>query len=88
MGGRFVNRPPNRIPKFFFFLLTNVRKGGYNKANIFKGSEEKSRLRYPVREPRQVRVGTVKAAEHGLRAGFSIGRESRVRPLTRFELCI
>lgn len=45
-----------------------------------KGCEEKSRLRYPVREPWKVRVGTVKAAEHGLGAEPSILRRFRVRP--------
>ena len=42
-------------------------------------------LRQPVREPRKVGGGTGKEAEHGLGAGLSIGRESRERPLTRFE---
>ena len=32
-------------------------------------------------------MGTGKAAEHGLGAGLSIGRESRVRPLKRFKVC-
>ena len=38
-----------------------------------------------VREPRLVRRGTETEAEHGPRAGVSIGRPSRVRPLERFE---
>ena len=50
-----------------------------------KSCEEKSKLSEPVREPRKVRGGTIKAAEHGLGAGFSIGREPRVRPLKRGE---
>ena len=46
-----------------------------------KSCEEKSRLFDPVREPRKVGGGTAKAAEHGLGAGLSIGREPRVIPL-------
>ena len=38
-------------------------------------------LRYPVREPRKVRVGTEKEAEHGLGAGLSIGRLSPGAPV-------
>ena len=36
-------------------------------------------------EPCLVRVGTAEAAEHGLGAGVSISRHSRVRPLLREE---
>ena len=32
-----------------------------------------------------MRAGTAEEDEHGLGAGSSIGRRSRVRPLTRFE---
>jgi len=49
-----------------------------------KSCEEKSRQSDPVREPRKVGGGTAKAAEHGLGAGFSIGREPRVIPLQVF----
>ena len=54
----------------------------------WKSCEEKSRSQYPVREPRQVRGGTAEGDEHGLGAGLPIGRQSRVRPLTRFEVRI
>ena len=50
-----------------------------------KSDEKKSTFTEPVREPCQVRVGTEKDAEHGLGAGPSIGRRSRVRPLKRVE---
>ena len=50
---------------------------------ILKGCEGKSRLRYPVREPCLVGMGTVKEVEHGPGAGLSISRQSRVRPLKR-----
>ena len=39
-------------------------------------------------EPGLVRAGTADAAEHGLGAGASIGRRSRVRPLERLESSI
>ena len=52
-----------------------------------KSCEEKSKLSEPVREPRKVGGGTVKAAEHGLGAGLSIGRQPRVIPLQMFEVC-
>ena len=32
-------------------------------------------------------MGTVKEAEHGPGAGLSTGRQSRVRPLKRLEMC-
>jgi len=67
-------------------VLTKLGLCGYNNRDIFKGKEEKSRLFYPVREPRQVRGGTVTAAEHGLGAGLSIGRGPRVIPLQMFEV--
>ena len=47
---------------------------------LIKGSEQESTLAESVREPRLVRRGTQDAAEHGLGAGMSIGRHSRVRP--------
>ena len=50
---------------------------------IWKGREQESRLWIPLREPRQVRGGTVEAAEDGLGAKMSIGRHFRVRPLKR-----
>ena len=53
--------------------------------NIAKGNDEKSKQTTPFREPRLVRRGTAGFAEHGLRAGLSIGSQSRARPLQRFE---
>ena len=50
-----------------------------------KSCEKKSKLRYPVREPRLVERGTEKEAEHGLGAGMPIGSHPRVRPLLRVE---
>jgi len=63
-------------------VLTNPSLSGYNGWDMVKSCEEKSTLRYPVREPRKVRGGTAKEAEHGLGAGFSIGRELRICPVT------
>ena len=50
-----------------------------------KSCDEESTLGYPAREPRLVRRGTGKTAEHGLGAGALIGKRSRVRPLKRLE---
>ena len=50
-----------------------------------KSCEEESTLGYPPREPRLVRRGAEKTAEHGLGAEPSIFRWLRVRPLQRFE---
>ena len=65
--------------------LTKGPCGGYNGIYIGKSCEGKSTRSYPVREPRQVRGGTVNGAEDGPGAWESIGRLPRVRPLTRFE---
>ena len=53
---------------------------------MVKSCEGKSRLRYPVREPRLVERGTEKDPEHGPGAGMAIGSHSRVRPLKRYEV--
>ena len=52
---------------------------------ICKGLEKKSTQWSTVRDPRLVRRGTEKAAEDGLGAVLSIGRQCRVRPLKRSE---
>ena len=64
-------------------LLTKQPVSDYNEPIICKCGEKKSTLAETVREPSKVRVGTEEAAEHGLGAGLSIGRQLRVRPLQR-----
>ena len=54
--------------------LTKYAFPGYNNQTIEKSCEEKSRLVWPVREPRELERGTEGKAEHGLGAGESIGR--------------
>ena len=50
-----------------------------------KSCEEKSKQAMPFREFPGGARGQAGFAEHGLGAGLSIGRLSRVRPLKRFE---
>ena len=64
-------------------MLTKTAFLEYNSK--VKGDEEKSMLAETFSEPGLVRAGTAEAAEHGLGAGVSIGRHSRVRPLLREE---
>ena len=66
------------------WVLTKGSFSGYNNQDIKKSEEEKSTRNRPVREPCQVRVGTVADAEHGLGAGPSIGRRFRIAPVTAF----
>ena len=77
--GGFLNRSGN------WDLLDKFYKLGHNAYIIGKGSEKKSTRRKTVREPCLVEMGTQETGEHGLGAGLSTGRQSRVRPLKRFE---
>ena len=52
---------------------------------MHKSDEEESTSGYPAREPRLVRRGAEKTAEHGLGAEPSKCRWLRGRPLQRFE---
>ena len=66
--------------QIFGEVLTNPGDLGYNGPYILKSCEKKSRsLRTVQRAPEGAR-GYGNAAEHGLGAGVSIGRHSRVRP--------
>ena len=77
---------PSRTPVPTACVLISLTKYGTLGYNArVKGEEEKSTREGTVREPCQVRVGTVDTGEHGLGAELSILRQLRERPLTRFE---
>ena len=70
--------------------LPGVDKPGYHgiMLTIGKGWEEKSTRLSAAREPRLVERGAREVGEHGLGAELSIGRQLRVRPLTRFGVVV
>lgn len=55
---------------------------GYNDQDMTKAAKRRVFRPEPDREPCLLKMGTGKAEEHGLGAGFSTGREPRVRPVT------